>query len=83
MGTIIQPPPAPPDPPDECRELALSPHILERFTEVLHKCGLTGEDRAAILIFLALISRIFERPISVAVKGPALSVWRVSSAAGG
>lgn len=46
------------------------PNLLEQFSDDLHKCGLTGEDRAAKILYLALTSRIFDRPISIAVKGP-------------
>lgn len=66
MGTIIQPPGIP----EECRDLAIARNVLERFVEHLHKCGHTGEDRAAKILYLALTSRSFSTPISVAVKGP-------------
>src|SRR5690348_6923696 len=62
--------PAVPAVPDACRDLALTPNILERLVEDLHRSGLTGEDRTGKTLFLALVSRIFDRPISVAVKGP-------------
>jgi hypothetical protein len=36
----------------------------------LSRLGLVGERRAAKLIYLALTSRLLDRPVSVAVKGP-------------
>lgn len=53
-----------------CRELAHAPDILQRFTEALAHSGVTGETKTAKLIFLALVSRVLDRPVSVAVKGP-------------
>ena len=51
------------------RTLPQEPRILDRLGEVLHQMGLVGEERAAKLLYLALTSRVFERPVSVAVKG--------------
>ena len=34
------------------------------------RCGLVGEDRIAKLLYLAVTSRLFDKPISIAVKGP-------------
>jgi hypothetical protein len=45
------------------------PDILGRFADDLAKAGLVGEDRNAKVLFLALTSRLFARPVSVAVKG--------------
>jgi hypothetical protein len=50
--------------------LASEPDILARFAEDLERCGVVGETKIAKLLFLALISRFLERPLSVAVKGP-------------
>ena len=36
----------------------------------LRSAGLVGEDRNAKLLFVALTTRLFDRPVSVAVKGP-------------
>jgi hypothetical protein len=38
--------------------------------ETLHVCGLVGEERAVKLIYLALTSRLLDRIVSVAIKGP-------------
>jgi MarR family len=44
-------------------------NILTRFAEDLEKAGLVGEDRNAKLIYLVLTTRLFERPVSAAIKG--------------
>src|SRR5829696_1401510 len=54
----------------ECRELAQTPNILERFARELALSGVAGESRVAKLLYLAVTSRFLERPVSVAVKGP-------------
>ncbi|MBI2863135.1 MAG: hypothetical protein HYX94_01045 [Chloroflexi bacterium] len=51
-------------------DLARSPRILDRFARDLARSGVAGEARAAKLLYLAVTSRLLERPISVAVKGP-------------
>jgi putative DNA primase/helicase len=51
-------------------DLLLEPDILGRFTAELPRAGLVGEDRNAKILFLALTTRLFGRPVSVAVKGP-------------
>src|SRR5829696_5102017 len=53
-----------------CEDLALTPRILERFVIDLRRCGVAGEDKVAMILFLALVSRLLERIVSVAVKGP-------------
>ena len=53
-----------------CADLAKSPSILDRFAVDLRSLGLIGEESNAKLLFLALVSRFFKNPISVAVKGP-------------
>jgi hypothetical protein len=50
--------------------LARLPDILAAFAEDVQRAGLVGEDRAAKLLFLVLVSRLTERPVSVVVKGP-------------
>ncbi len=51
-------------------QLAGEPRILDRFAESLHARGVVGEDQAAKLLYLALTSRLFKRPVSVILKGP-------------
>ncbi len=54
----------------QCEALATSPRILDRFTEDLKRAGVVGEERTAKLVYLAVTSRRFGRPVSMAVKGP-------------
>ncbi len=53
-----------------CQELAESPDILAEFVQDLERCRLVGEGRNAKLLYLALTSRLLEKIVSVAVKGP-------------
>jgi hypothetical protein len=55
---------------ERCNELAKAPNILERFAAELARSGLAGEARIAKLLYLSLISRLLDRPVSVALKGP-------------
>jgi hypothetical protein len=55
---------------EQCREIAEHPNILILFTEQLPKCGLVGDVKAAKLIFLSLVTRLFERPCSILTDGP-------------
>ena len=55
---------------EQCGGLARKANILENFDEELDRIGLVGERRAAKLIYLAVTSRLLDRPVSVAVKGP-------------
>lgn len=50
--------------------LASEERILERFAGEVRRIGLVGEERAAKLLYLALTSRLLERPVSVVVKAP-------------
>jgi hypothetical protein len=51
-------------------DLVLEPDILGRFASELVRAGLVGEEKNAKVLFLALTTRLFARPVSVAVKGP-------------
>jgi hypothetical protein len=55
---------------EHCSELAKAPNILERFAAELAQSGVAGEVRIAKLLYLAMTSRLLERPVSVALKGP-------------
>jgi hypothetical protein len=55
---------------ERCASLAKKPNILEEFAAELVRVGVVGERRAAKLIYLALTSRLLDRPVSIAVKGP-------------
>jgi len=53
-----------------CADLARSKNILAEFDRALGMVGLVGERRVAMLIYLAVTSRLSDRPASIAVKGP-------------
>jgi hypothetical protein len=53
-----------------CKDLVLVPNILEKFARDLARSGVAGESRVAKLLYLAVTSRLLDRPVSVAVKGP-------------
>jgi CHC2 zinc finger len=54
----------------ECRELTQSPDILEEFSRDLEACRVVGERTNGEILFLALVSRLLDKIVSVAVKGP-------------
>lgn len=58
---------------DQCKDLAEAPDILARFAEELVRLGVAGEETNAKLLYLAVTSRLLEKPVSVAVKGPSSS----------
>ncbi len=77
----VEPAPEPPEPQTpppisreelwrRCDAIVTLPRILDRFAEDFRLSGVVGEDRTAKLIYLAVTSRWFERPTSIAVKGP-------------
>ena len=45
-------------------------HILDDLISLCRDLGLVGEERNAKLIYLALTSRLLEKPINLAIKGP-------------
>jgi hypothetical protein len=53
-----------------CQPLAIADSILEVFGEAIRARGVVGEERNAKLLYLAVVSRVLPKPISVAVKGP-------------
>src|SRR5262249_18864862 len=53
----------------EAGDLVTCPNILERFASVITKAGLVGETNNAKILYLALTSRLFDRPLSTALKG--------------
>jgi hypothetical protein len=54
----------------DCQELAREPDVLGRLEVELLRAGVVGVGHQAKLLYLALTSRVLDRPISVAVKGP-------------
>jgi len=59
--------------PEQCKDLALEPRILDRFAEDLEGSGVVGEEQMGKLLYLAVNSRFLHRPVSVAVKGTSSS----------
>jgi hypothetical protein len=55
---------------ERCQELAQESDILGRFAAELARSGVAGESRIAKLLYLAVTSRLLQRPVSVALKGP-------------
>lgn len=55
---------------EKCGKLARVANILDEFAVELSRVGVVGERRAGKLIYLAVTSRLLDRPVSVAVKGP-------------
>jgi len=55
---------------NDCAELARSPSILDLLDTELTRLGMVGERRCAKLVYLATTSRLLDRPVSIAVKGP-------------
>jgi hypothetical protein len=55
---------------ERCRLLAQEPDILGRFAVELARSGVAGESRIVKLLYLALTSRLLDRPVSIALKGP-------------
>jgi hypothetical protein len=50
-------------------DLISTPDILTRFGAEVESAGLVGETNNAKILYLTLTSRLFERPVSVAIKG--------------
>ena len=53
----------------EAGDLLTESDILERFGKAVERAGLVGETNNAKILYLAITSRLFDRPVSVAVKG--------------
>lgn len=53
-----------------CKDLAVKSDILKKFEVDLLSQGFVGETRTAKLIYLVITSRLFSRPVSLAIKGP-------------
>jgi hypothetical protein len=53
-----------------CGVLAQKANILDEFDTDLTRVGLVGERRGARLLYLAVTSRLLDRPVSTVVKGP-------------
>ncbi len=55
---------------EECQGLAESTDILAEFSRDLEACRVVGEKNNGELLYLALVSRLLDKIVSVAVKGP-------------
>ena len=64
---------------EACQTLAQEPDILERAAAVVAGLGVAGEGIAVRLVFLAIISRLLARPVSVALKVRLRSASRLPS----
>lgn len=53
-----------------CSAISGAPRILDLFDQELARGGVVGERSSAMLLYLAITSRLFPQPVSVAVKGP-------------
>jgi hypothetical protein len=53
-----------------CGVLAQKTNIFDEFDTDLTRVGLVGERRGAKLLYLAVTSRLLDRPVSIVVKGP-------------
>jgi len=53
-----------------CQSIAEAPDILGQFAGDLARRRLAGETRAAKVLYLVLVSRLLDRPVSATVKGP-------------
>lgn len=55
---------------EKCKALACAPRILECLAATMEAAGVVGESRVVRLLYLALTSRLLDKPVSVAIKGP-------------
>src|SRR5215217_3440016 len=55
---------------EQSQELTQEPDILGRFAIDLARSGVAGEERIAKLLYLAVTSRLLQRPVSIVLKGP-------------
>ena len=53
-----------------CAGLVGDPDILARFAIDIDRAGFAGDTRVPKLLYLVTITRLFEQPVSAAVKGP-------------
>ena len=58
---------------ERCKDLAKAPDVLDRVVRKVSVMGVVGEERSVKLLYLALTSRVFNRPISMAIKGSSSS----------
>jgi hypothetical protein len=56
-----------------CHEIARAEKILDLFIEKRKELHAVGEERAASLLFLCMVTRLFPRPVNAIVKGQSSS----------
>ena len=54
----------------KCKGLAQQENILNSVYDEVRRMGVTGEEQTVKLLYLAMVSRYLNRPVSVAIKGP-------------
>ncbi len=54
----------------KCSSLATSTNILDLMVAAILQRGFVGEIQAAKIVYLAVTSRLLEKPVSLAIKGP-------------
>lgn len=54
----------------EAPALAFEPDLLERAARLIHARGVSGEDASVKTLYLAVCTRLLDRIVSAAVKGP-------------
>src|SRR5262245_50461741 len=65
----VTPPPSVEELEAAAGDLINCPDILDKFGTEVESAGLVGEAGNAKILYLALTSRLFERPVSIAIKG--------------
>lgn len=55
---------------EQCAGLAKQSDLLSLFAAELRSRGVVGEEKTVRVIFLVLISRLLDKPVSAAIKGP-------------
>ena len=55
---------------EKCPELIGSGDVLSLASEKIKSLGLAGEERNSKIVYLALTSRILQKPVNIVVKGP-------------
>lgn len=55
---------------ERCGDLAASNNILDQVAADVRASGFAGETSSVLATFLAVVSRLLDRPVSMAVRGP-------------
>lgn len=57
----------------ECQKIAKNKNILNLFYKVLQRCGVVGEKKYVKIVYLCLITRFFDKLVSILVRGASSS----------